>query len=84
MSRSAKDSKIMEQKDTISQLNKVIENQNELIMSLRSTVDECNATIAGLREQVEYLTKKLFGTKSEKTKNIEGQLPQGAPVRQVQ
>ena len=74
MAGNAKDSKIMEQKDTISQLNTVIENQNELIMSLRSTVDECNATIAGLREQVEYLTKKLFGTKSEKSKNIEGQL----------
>ena len=74
MAGSAKDSKIMELKDTISQLNTVIENQNELVMSLRSTVDECNATIAGLRGQVEYLTKKLFGTKSEKTKNIEGQL----------
>ena len=74
MSRSAKDSKIMEQKDTISQLNTVIESQNELITSLRGTVDECNATIAGLREQVEYLTKKLFGTSSEKSKNIEGQL----------
>ena len=74
MAGNAKDSKIMEQKDTISHLNTVIENQNGLIMSLRSTVDECNAAIAGLREQVEYLTKKLFGTKSEKTKNIEGQL----------
>ena len=74
MAGSVKDSKIMELKDTISQLNTVIENQNELITSLRSTVDGCNSTIAGLREQVEYLTKKLFGTKSEKTKNIEGQL----------
>ena len=74
MAGNAKDSKIMELKDTISQLNTVIESQNELITSLRGTVDECNATIAGLREQVEYLTKKLFGTKSEKSKNIEGQL----------
>ena len=60
MAGNAKDSKIMEQKDTISHLNTVIENQNGLIMSLRSTVDECNAAIAGLREQVEYLTKKTF------------------------
>ena len=74
MAGSAKDSKIMELKDTISQLNTVIENQNELITSLRGTVDECNSTIAGLREQVEYLTQKLFGTSSEKSKNIEGQL----------
>ena len=56
MAKSAKDSQIMELKDTISQLNAVISSQNELILSLRSTVDECNATIAGLREQTEYLT----------------------------
>lgn len=58
----------------IRQLNMVISSQNELILSLRGTVEECNATIAGLREQVEYLTGKLFGTSSEKSKNIEGQL----------
>ena len=74
MAKSAKDSKIMEQKDTISQLNMVISSQNELITSLRSTVEECNSTIANLREQIEYLTHKLFGTSSEKSKNIEGQL----------
>lgn len=74
MAKDAKDSRIMEQKDVISQLNMVISSQNELILSLRGTVEECNATIAGLREQVEYLTEKLFGTFSEKSKNIEGQL----------
>ena len=74
MAKSANDSRIMEQKDTISQLNMVINSQNELIVSLRSTVDECNSTISSLREQVEYLTQKLFGTSSEKTKTIAGQL----------
>ena len=74
MAKNAKDSRIMEQKDMISQLNTVISSQNELIQSLRNTVEECNSTIAGLREQVEYLTKKLFGTSSEKSRNIEGQL----------
>lgn len=59
MAKSAKDSKIMEKKDTISQLNRIISNQNELITSLRSTVEECNSTIAGLREQVEYLTQNF-------------------------
>ncbi len=43
MAKSVKDSRIMEQKDTISQLNMVISSQNELITSLRSTVEECNA-----------------------------------------
>lgn len=74
MAKDAKDSKIMEQKDMVSQLNMVISSQNELIMSLRGTIEECNSTIAGLREQVEYLTGKLFGTSSEKSKNIKGQL----------
>ncbi len=74
MAKSVNDSRIMEQKDTISQLNMVISSQNELIMSLRSTVEECNATISSLREQVEYLTRKLFGTSSEKSKTVAGQL----------
>lgn len=74
MAKSVEDSKIMGQKDTIRQLNMVISGQNELIASLRGTVEECNSTIAGLREQVEYLTGKLFGTSSEKSKNLAGQL----------
>ncbi len=74
MAKDAKDSKTMEQKDMNSQLNMVISSQNELIMSLHGTVEECNSTIAGLRGQVEYLTGKLFGTSSEKSKNIKGQL----------
>lgn len=74
MAKDAKDSRIMEQKDIISQLNSVISSQNELIVSLRGSLEECNSTIAGLREQVEYLTAKLFGTSSEKTKDIKGQL----------
>ena len=45
-----------------------------LIRSVRNMIEECNSTIAGLREQVEYLTKKLFGMSSEKSRNIEGQL----------
>ncbi len=39
MAKSINDSRIMEQKDTISQLNMVISSQNELIMSLRGTVE---------------------------------------------
>ena len=74
MAKSANDSKIMEQKDRITQLNMTINSQNELIESLRSTVEECNATISSLREQVDYLTQKLFGTSSEKFRTIAGQL----------
>ena len=74
MAKSINDSRSMEQKDTISQLNMVINSQNELITSLRGTVEECNATISNLREQVEYLTRKLFGTSSEKSKTVAGQM----------
>ena len=74
MAKSMNDSRIMEQKDTISQLNMVVSSQNELIASLRGTVEECNATISSLREQVEYLTRKLFGTSSERSKAVAGQL----------
>lgn len=74
MAQGAKDSRIMEMKDTISQLNTVISSQNELIRSLQDMVQGCNATIANLQEQVDYLTKKLFGTSSEKSGGIPGQL----------
>lgn len=74
MAQGAKDSRIMEMKDTIRQLNTVISSQNELIRSLQDTVQGCNTTIANLQEQVDYLTKKLFGTSSEKSEGISGQL----------
>ena len=74
MARAAKDSRIMEMKDTISQLNTVINSQNELTRSLQDTVRGCNETIGNLQEQTDYLTKKLFGTSSEKSRDISGQL----------
>lgn len=61
MARAAKDSRIMEMKDTISQLNTVINSQNELIKSLQGTVRGCNETIANLQEQIDYLTKNSLG-----------------------
>jgi transposase len=45
-----------------------------MITSLQSTIENCNATIANLNSQIEYLTKKLFGTSSEKRCDIEGQM----------
>lgn len=74
MAKDPKDSKIMEYKDTISQLNMTIKSQNELIVSLRQTIDANNEAMAVMNEKIDYLTKKLFGTSSEKSKNVEGQL----------
>lgn len=55
-------------------LIEVIKEQNLTISSLRKTIEELNVDSKILREQIDYLTKKLFGTKSEKTSVITGQI----------
>ena len=74
MAVSAKDSKFLEQKDLISQLNATIAAQTELIQSLKKDHEADREQIQNLLAQVDYLTKKLFGTSSEKMKDVEGQL----------
>ena len=61
-------------KDMINQLNKTISTQTELIQSLQKTLEADRLEKENLHQQIEYLTKKLFGTSSEKRKNIDGQL----------
>ena len=63
-----------EQKDLISQLNTTITVQTELIQSLKKDHEADREQIQNLLAQVHYLTKKLFGTSSEKMKDVEGQL----------
>ena len=75
MAASAKDLRLHELKDSISQLNKRID-------ALLTALEAANAREAELRrerdtlkEQVDFLTKKLFGKSSEKrTLDIPGQL----------
>lgn len=74
MAGNSKDSKILEYKDMINQLNKTIAAQTELIQSLQKTLEADRLEKETLRQQIEYLTKKLFGASSEKRKDIEGQL----------
>ena len=74
MAGNSKDSKILAYKDMISQLNKTIFTQTELIQSLQKTLEADRLEKENLRQQMEYLTKKLFGTSSEKRKDIDGQL----------
>ena len=75
MAGNSKDSKILAYKDMINQLNKTISAQTELIQSLQKTLEADRLEKKeNLRQQIEYLTKKLFGTSSEKRKNIDGQL----------
>ena len=66
MASSAKDLQLRELKDTISQLNQLLSEQTELIRSLRQDIEQHAEHERVLQEQVDYLTKKLFGTSSEK------------------
>ena len=56
-------------------------NENSLIKTLQDTIESKNKTIESLREElkkanenIEYLIKKLYGRKTEKTSAIDGQL----------
>jgi transposase/uncharacterized coiled-coil protein SlyX len=73
MAKSEKDARLIEYKDTISQLNMTIKNQNELIISLKETITSNQEQMRIMTEKIDYLTNKLFGTSSEKTKTLEGQ-----------
>lgn len=59
-------------------------NDNSLIKTLQDTIESQNKTIEGLKEElkkanenIEYLIKKLYGRKTEKTSAIDGQLVTG-------
>jgi len=53
--------------DTIKLQKDTIESQNKIIESLREEIRKAN-------ENIEYLIKKLYGRKTEKTAVIDGQL----------
>lgn len=68
MAGSAAEIKLLEYKDTITQLNTLLTAQTELNRSLQKTVKDLRQDNKNLMEQIDYLTKKLFGTSSEKAK----------------
>lgn len=82
MARDTKDIQLRELKDTISQLNTTIAAQTQLIVSLQETLNAAKEREAEqakqnavLKEQIDFLTKKLFGSSSERrTDDIAGQL----------
>ena len=56
-------------------------NENSLIKLLQDTIESQNKTIESLREElkkanenIDYLIKKLYGRKTEKTSVLDGQL----------
>lgn len=73
MAKTEKDARLIEYKDTISQLNMTIKSQNEIILSLKETIASNQEQMRIMTEKIDYLSHKLFGTSSEKTQNLEGQ-----------
>ena len=67
MSANSRDTQLIELKDTITSLNK-------LIATLQQSLEESNKREKVLREQIEYLNKKLFGRSSERYTDFPGQL----------
>ncbi|MBI4855372.1 MAG: Snf7 family protein [Acetobacterium woodii] len=55
-------------------LLEVIKQQTETITALKNTIEQMNTDSKLLREQLDFLTRKLFGKKSEKTSVISGQI----------
>ena len=88
MDPTGQDIRFMEIKDAISKLNNKVESltrsfeetkareaeKDQTIEKLRALDSEKDQTIANLKEKVEYLTKKLFGKKSEKSDDVPGQM----------
>ena len=69
MENSAQNLQLRELRDTIKELNK-------LVVTLNNTIGEMTAERDRYREEAEYFKKKLFGTSSEKRRQLDvpGQL----------
>lgn len=52
----------------------IIKQQSKTIAALQKSLDQMNEESKLLKEQIDYLTKKLFGRKSEKIDVISGQI----------
>ncbi len=75
MSDNAKDLQLRELKDSVRELNELIKTLRETIAQLQAQQAELQQERDNLKEQVDYLTKKLFGSSSEKGKRqMPGQL----------
>ena len=76
-----KDFQLIELKDTITQLNIMIKAQTAMIESLQKSMDALKEQLASkeqdnanLKAQIKFLSDKLYGTSSEKTTDLAGQL----------
>ena len=67
MAQSANDVRIKEQKDTISQLNKMIENLNRTIELLHKQISDNETLMAEMKAEMALLRKKLYGSSKERS-----------------
>jgi len=75
MAFNSQELQIRELKDLLIQLNKTVAEQTKVIELLRKELEEAKALAAKRQEQIDYLTKKLYGSSSEKRKkSIDGQI----------
>ena len=50
-----------------------VKSQNEIILFLKDAIASNQEQMRIMTEQIEYFTKKMFGTSSEKSQNLDGQ-----------
>lgn len=88
MDMATRDIRIAEMKDVITQLNNTVESlkkafeesqvreaeKDQTIENMKAVDAEKDKRIKNLEAQVEYLAKKIFAAKSEKTQDVPGQL----------
>ena len=75
MANSVKDLQLRELKDSIKELNKLIETLREALAAVNAREADLKQERDNLKEQVEYLQNKLYGPSSEKRSfDIPGQL----------
>lgn len=77
MSSGRNDIRLIELKDTISQLNQTIRVQTEMIKDLRKTIEEHHASdekkdqiISNLQAEISYLQAKLLGLPVKRDQKI--------------
>ena len=68
MAGSAAEIKLLEYKDTITQLNTLLTAQTELNRSLQKTVEDLRQDNKNLMEQIDYLTKNCSALQAKKAK----------------
>ncbi len=75
MADHAKEIQLRELKDTILELNKLIRTLQQTIEAANKREEELRQERDNMKEQIDYLTKKLFGSSSEKGKcEVPGQM----------